>query len=43
MKITTANALFRYFKTLYGLNQTLTILCGTDILDHKEGARTANR
>ena len=35
MTITTANALFRYFETLYGLNQNLIVLCGTDVYDHK--------
>ena len=35
MTITTANALFRYFETLYCLNQNLIILCGTDVFDHK--------
>ena len=35
MTITTANALFRYFEILYGLNQNLVVLCGTDVFDHK--------
>lgn len=35
MTITTANALFRYFETLYGLNQNLIVLCGTDVFDHQ--------
>ena len=35
MTITTANALFRYFETLYNLNQNLIALCGTDVCDHK--------
>lgn len=34
MTITTANALFRYFETLYNLNQNLIVLCGTDVYDH---------
>jgi len=34
MKITTANALFRYFETLYSMNQNLIVLCGTDVFDH---------
>ena len=34
MEITTANALFRYFETLYCLNQNLIVLCGTDVFDH---------
>lgn len=29
------NALFRYFETLYGLNQNLIILCGINIFDNK--------
>lgn len=28
------NALFRYFETLYGLNQNLIILCGINIFDN---------
>lgn len=35
MTITTASALYRYFETLYGLNQNLMVLCGTDVFDHK--------
>lgn len=35
MTIDAANALFRYFESLYSLNQNLIILCGVDILDHK--------
>lgn len=35
MTITTANALFRYFEALYGLNQNLIVLCGTDVFDHQ--------
>lgn len=35
MTITTANALYRYFESLYGLNQNLIVLCGTDVFDHK--------
>lgn len=35
MTVTAANALFRYFETLYELNQNLIVLCGTDIFDHK--------
>lgn len=35
MTITTANALFRYFETLYSLNQNVIVLCGTDVFDHK--------
>ena len=35
MTITAANALFRYFETLYNLNQNLIALCGTDVFDHK--------
>lgn len=34
MTVTTANALYRYFDTMYGLNQNLITLCGTDICDH---------
>ncbi len=34
MTIVTANALFRYFETLYNLNQNLIVLCGTDVYDH---------
>ena len=30
-----ANALYRYFETLYGLNQNLIILCGVNIFDEK--------
>jgi hypothetical protein len=30
-----ANALFRYFETLYELNQNLIILCGVDVIDNK--------
>lgn len=30
-----ANALYRYFETLYSLNQNLIILCGVDIFDNK--------
>lgn len=29
------NALFRYFETLYGLNQNLIILCGINIFDNR--------
>ena len=35
MTITTANALFQYFETLYEQNQNLIVLCGIDVLDHK--------
>ena len=35
MTIGTANALYRYFELLYGLNQNLIVLCGTDVFDHK--------
>lgn len=35
MTTETVSALFRYFETLYSLNQNLIVLCGTDILDHK--------
>lgn len=35
MTITTANALYRYFETLYSLNQNLIVLCGIDVFDHK--------
>lgn len=35
MTIDAANALFRYFESLYSLNQNLIVLCGVDILDHK--------
>lgn len=30
-----ANALFRYFESLYNLNQNLIVLCGIDVLDHR--------
>lgn len=36
MKQTTANALFRYFETLYGLNQNLIVLCGTDVCGYMD-------
>ena len=29
------NALYRYFATLYSLNQNLIVLCGTDVIDCK--------
>lgn len=35
MTITAVNALFRYFETLYNLNQNMIALCGTDVFDHK--------
>ena len=35
MQIITANALYRYFETLYNMNQNLIVLCGTDVFDHK--------
>lgn len=34
MTIATANALCRYFETLYGLNQNLIVLCGADVFAH---------
>lgn len=33
MTIECANALYRYFKGLYELNQNIIILCGVDVLD----------
>ena len=33
MEKATANALFRYFEELYGLNQNVIALCGTDLFD----------
>lgn len=33
MEIATANALYRYFEELYGLNQNVIALCGTDLFD----------
>lgn len=33
MTVETANALCRYFETLYGLNQKLFVLCGADVYD----------
>ena len=33
MEITTANALFRYFEELYGLNQNVIALCGITVFD----------
>ena len=33
MEITTANALFRYFEELYGLNQNVIALCGINVFD----------
>ena len=35
MEIATADALFRYFEELYGLNQNVIALCGTDLFDIK--------
>lgn len=35
MTIDTANALYRYFETLYNLNQSLIILCGVDVIDNR--------
>ena len=35
MTITAASALFRYFETLYNLNQNMIALCGTDVYDHQ--------
>ena len=35
MTIQVANALYRYFETLYNLNQSLIILCGVDVIDNK--------
>ena len=35
MTITTADALCRYFESLYHLNQTLIALCGTDMFDYQ--------
>ncbi len=32
MTIAAVNALYRYFETLYGLNQNLIVLCGVDIV-----------
>ena len=29
-----ANALYRYFETLYNLNQSLIKLCGIDVIDN---------
>ena len=31
-----ANALYRYFETLYTLNQNLIVLCGIDAIDNRE-------
>ena len=39
MTIVTANALFRYFKTLYNLNQNMIALCGADVFDHIRNAK----
>ena len=36
MTVETANALGRYFETLYTLNQNLIVLCGADICDSIE-------
>ena len=39
MEIATADALFRYFEELYGLNQNVIALCGTngfDIMEKQE-------
>ena len=33
MEIATANALFRYFEELYGLNQNVIALCGINVFD----------
>ena len=33
MTTETANALYRYFETLYNLNQNLIVLCGADVSD----------
>ena len=33
MEITTANALYRYFEELYGLNQNVIALCGINVFD----------
>ncbi len=33
MEIATANALYRYFEELYGLNQNVIVLCGTNMFD----------
>ena len=30
-----ANALYRYFETLYNLNQSLITLCGIDVIDKR--------
>ena len=35
MTIDAANALYRYFETLYYLNQSLIILCGVDVIDNR--------
>lgn len=35
MTIDAANALYRYFETLYNLNQSLIILCGVDVVDNR--------
>ena len=35
MTIDAANALYRYFETLYCLNQSLIILCGVDVIDNR--------
>ncbi len=35
MTVEAANALFRYFESLYTLNQNLIVLCGVDVLDHR--------
>lgn len=36
MTVKVANALYRYFETLYMLNQNLIVLCGIDAIDDRE-------
>ena len=43
MKISIANALFRYFEELYGLNQNVLALCGTNAFDLLEQQEQAKR
>lgn len=35
MNIEVANALSRYFESLYNLNQNLIMLCGVDVIDDR--------
>ena len=43
MEIATVNALFRYFEELYGLNQNVIALCGTNAFDLLEQQGQAQR